>query len=114
MSIKAIWTDETCQHDPRWTAVDAYTISHLHPPSRPNSAALSFALENMRNHGMQNHATYPAYGKFLALQCRMGNVKHALEVGTLGAFTCIWMATMNPGIRITTLDNNLDHVEVVR
>jgi len=114
MSVKGIWTDEECEHDPRWTAVDAYALSHLHPPSRSNTAALTFAVENMHKNGMQNDATYPAYGKYLALQCQVGKVKHALEVGTLGAHTSIWIASQNPEIHITSLEINPKHAEVSR
>lgn len=114
MSTNNIFTSADYEHDPRRTSVDAYTISHLHPASRPNAATLNFTLENIRDQGMLDDSTYPAFGKYLALQCRIGNVKHALEVGTLGGYTSIWIATQNPEIHITTLEVNPKHADVAR
>lgn len=100
--------------DPRWTAVDEYTLSHLHPPSHPTSAALTFALENSNKNGLPDISTYPSFGKFLALQARFGQVKNFLEVGTLGGYTCIWIALLNPEIRITTIEVNPHNIKVAR
>lgn len=44
----------------------------------------------------------------------MGNVKHVLEVGLLGGYTAIWIATLNPGIRITCLEVDPKHARVAR
>lgn len=53
-------------------------------------------------------------GKFFALQCRMLNVKHALEIGTLGGCSAIWLATENPGMKVTTIEYNPHHAQVAR
>jgi predicted O-methyltransferase YrrM len=108
------FTSSNYEQDPRWAAVDDYTQQHLHPKSRPNHDALNHALDNSRAHGLPDISTYPALGKFLALQCRIGNVKYALEVGTLGGYTSIWLASQNPEIHITTLEVNPVHAEVAR
>jgi predicted O-methyltransferase YrrM len=102
------------EQDPRWTAVDAYTLSHLHPPSRPNHAALTSTLERSLKAGIPDISAQPTVTKFLALQCHLGNVKHAVEVGTLGGYTSIFIASENPQIHITTVEINPKNAEVAR
>ena len=53
-------------------------------------------------------------GKFFALQCRMLGVTHALEVGTLGGYSAIWLATENPNLHVTTIEFDPHHAEVAR
>ncbi|PQE26364.1 O-methyltransferase family 3 protein [Rutstroemia sp. NJR-2017a BBW] len=55
-----------------------------------------------------------AQAKFLALQCKLMRVKNVLEVGTLGAFASIYIATENPDCKITTIEFNPKHAEVAR
>ena len=114
MSVKNIFQSHTYEKDPRWAAVDAYTISHLHPNDRPNSENLVKALEHSRDEGLPDIATYPVFAKMLALQCRIGKVRHALEIGTLGGYTSIWLATENPNIKVTSLEVSPKHAEVAR
>ncbi|KAI9728593.1 MAG: hypothetical protein M1834_007621 [Cirrosporium novae-zelandiae] len=114
MSVQNIFTGSYYEKDPRWSAVDGYTISHLHPPTRPNHAPLVHALEHARDEGLPDIATQPVMGKFLALQCRIGRVKHALEIGTLGAYTSIWLATENPEIKVTSVEVDPKHARVAR
>ncbi|KAI1091276.1 hypothetical protein F5B19DRAFT_278564 [Rostrohypoxylon terebratum] len=101
MSTNNIFTNDEYEHDDRWTAVDAYAISHPHPETRPITGILARALENIRDAGMPDDSTYPAFGKYLALQVRSAGAKHVLEVGTLGGYTAIWIASLNPDTRIT-------------
>jgi predicted O-methyltransferase YrrM len=114
MASQKPFTAPQYEHDPRWAAVDTYTLSHLHPPTRENSSALTSALSNSLSQGLPDISTYPALGKFLALQCAIGRVTHALELGTLGAYTSIWIATTNPSIRITTLEISPVHAKIAR
>jgi predicted O-methyltransferase YrrM len=95
-----------------WTDVDAYTVSHLHPPSRPNSEALLAALQNSLDQGLPDIASYPVVAKFYALQCRALGVRHALEVGTLGGYTSIFLASENPGLKVTTVEVDPHHRDV--
>ena len=98
--------------DERWTAIDEYTVSHLHPPTRPNHAVITYAAENSAAKGLDDIATSAAIGKFLALQCRMLKAKHVLEFGTLGGYSAVWMATENPDLTITTLEYDTNNAEV--
>ncbi|CAD6577067.1 MAG: hypothetical protein ASARMPREDX12_008107 [Alectoria sarmentosa] len=100
--------------DTRWTSIDAYTMSHLHPATRPNHAALARTRHRCDEESLPDIACPPPHGKFFALQCRMLNVTHALEVGTLGGYAAIWLATENPTLRVTTVEANPQHAAVAR
>lgn len=97
-----------------WTEVDAYTVGHLHPSSRPNSKALIDALRNSRDQGLPDIASYPVIAKFYALQCRALGVIHALEIGTLGGYTSIFLASENPGMQVTTIEVDPHHRDVAQ
>ncbi|KAI0407989.1 S-adenosyl-L-methionine-dependent methyltransferase [Xylaria palmicola] len=92
--------------DKTWTDVDAYTQQHVHPPKLPYHQALLDALENSRDKGLPDIVTAPVMAKMYALQCRTKGVKHALEFGTLGAYTSIWLALLNPKMQVTSLEIN--------
>lgn len=114
MTTKINWTSNTYKHDRRWPAVDKYTFSHSHPASRPNTSALENALTASRAAGLPDYSLSPTQGKFLALHCQASGVMHALEVGTLGGYSAIWLASENPQLRLTTVEYNPKHVAVAR
>ncbi|KAI9737561.1 MAG: hypothetical protein M1834_009716 [Cirrosporium novae-zelandiae] len=114
MAAKNVFTNIKYEQDPRWVAVDDYTFSNLHPSTRPNTEALRHALVNARDQGLPDIATNPMQGKFISLQCRLVGAKHALEVGTLGGYGSIWLATENPGLHITTIEMDPKRAEVAR
>ncbi|KAI1330603.1 S-adenosyl-L-methionine-dependent methyltransferase [Xylariaceae sp. FL0255] len=97
-----------------WTDVDAYTVERTHPPSKPNHQVLLDALRNSRDKDLPDIGTAPVIAKMYALQCKAKGVKHALEFGTLGAYTSIWLATENPGIQVTTIEINEHHAAVAK
>ncbi|KAI9758710.1 MAG: hypothetical protein M4579_002885 [Chaenotheca gracillima] len=109
-----VFTGSYFEQDARWSAVDAYTISHLDKTSAPIHDALQSALANSIKRGLPDISSFPTQSKFIALQCRIGKVQHALEVGTLGGYTSIWIASQNPSIRITTVEIDPKHAEVAR
>ncbi|KAL8714470.1 MAG: hypothetical protein Q9220_001803 [cf. Caloplaca sp. 1 TL-2023] len=100
--------------DTRWTAIDEYTLANLHPASRPNSTALSHALENSQANGLPDIGCPAVQGKFFALQCRMLNVTHSLELGTLGGYSAIWLLTTNPQMHITTIEYDSHHAKIAQ
>ena len=105
MSVNGLaFTSDWHVQQPVWTAVDGYTTSHLHPPTRTNSTALLDALRHSRDQGLPDIASCPVVAKFFALQCRALRVKHALELGTLGGYTSIWLASENPEMQVTTIE----------
>jgi predicted O-methyltransferase YrrM len=105
---------DIAHYNPVWGKVDTYALAHSHPASRPNTAALENALTASREAGLPDISLSAAQGKFLALHCRAAGVAHALEVGTLGGYSAIWLASENPALRLTTVEYNPLHVEVAR
>lgn len=102
------------EQDDRWTAVDHFQFPHLFPPSRPYHAAIEHAFKNSIDKGLEDISVAPSQGKFLAIQCQIIGAKHVLEIGTLGAYSTIWMASASPDIRITTLEIDPHIAEIAR
>lgn len=97
-----------------WAVVDQYTNSHTHPKSRANTEALRRGLAASKEAGLPDIAASSAQAKFLALFIRSVGVTHALEIGTLGGLTAIWLASENPQLHVTTIEVNPDNAEVAR
>lgn len=114
MSTSARDSKDVAKYNPVWATVDTYALGHSQPASRPNTASLENALAASREAGLPNISLSAAQGKFLALHCRAAGVTHALEVGTLGGYSAIWLASENPALRLTTVEYELVHVEVAR
>jgi predicted O-methyltransferase YrrM len=103
------------EHDPRWTAVDEYAFSHLHPSSAtPPTSALDHALSTSEKEGLPDIAVSPSQGKYLQLQARLMRAKNILEVGTLGGYSTIWLANATPNVKVTSVEVNKHHAEVAR
>lgn len=103
------------EKDPRWTAVDEYAFSHLHPStSSPPISALDHALQNSEKEGLPDIAVSPSQGKYLQLQARLIRAKDILEVGTLGGYSTIWLATSTPDVRVTSVEVDSHHADVAR
>ena len=102
------------EHDSRWTAVDDYQYAHLHPKSQQLQSALDHAIENSARQGLDEISVYPSQGKFMALQCQIINAKHILEIGTLGAYSTIWLASASPDARVVTIECDPHAAEVAR
>jgi len=95
----------------RWAAVDAYFADLLAPADGSLQAAL---VEN-------SASSLPAYdvsatqGKMLALFARMVGARRILEIGTLGAYSTIWMARALPvSGKLVTIEFNDMHADVAR
>ncbi|EFQ36839.1 hypothetical protein CGRA01v4_04245 [Colletotrichum graminicola] len=109
---KNIW--QSYRHNPRWAAVDEYALKQTHPPSRPNTRPLQHALSLSSEAGLPDYSLPACHAKFLALHCRTASVRHALEVGTLGGYTAIWLASENPQMTVTTIEQDFRNVVVAR
>ncbi|KAL1663627.1 O-methyltransferase-domain-containing protein [Schizophyllum commune] len=72
-----------------WAASEAYHAKYL--LGEPD-AALAFAVENSRKNGLLDIAVSAPQGKYLHLLVRALKAKRVLEIGTLGAYSTIWMA----------------------
>lgn len=94
-----------------WAAVDRYFADRLLPPD----AALAAALEASDAAGLPAISVSPPQGKFLHLLARASGARSVLEIGTLGGYSTIWLATaLPPGGRVVTLEADPKHAEVAR
>ncbi|WP_404433712.1 O-methyltransferase [Microbacterium lacus] len=91
-------TDPTSE---RWRALDAYFAETLvgHDP------ALEAAVAAQREADLPAIEVAPVNGKFLHLLTRISGAKRVLEIGTLGAYSTIWMARALPaGGQVVTIE----------
>ena len=107
------FSDSGYEQDPRAGLVDQYTSSHLLAPSRNrHHDALEKSYQNSVDKGLPDISCYPSQGKFLAIQARIARAENILEVGTLGGYSAIWMATAGDHVRITSIEVDPHHKEV--
>jgi predicted O-methyltransferase YrrM len=107
---------QSYEQDPRWTAVDEYSFSHLHPSSRttPSQATLEHARTNSENQGLPDIAVSPSQGKYLKLQAQLVKAKNILEVGTLGGYSTIWLASASKHVKVITVEVDKHHAKVAK
>lgn len=93
----------------KWTAVDQY-IGDLLVQSSPS---LIQALEASTRAGLPAISVSPAQGKFLQQLVQILDARSILEVGTLGGYSTIWLASALPsGSRVVTLEVDAGHAAV--
>jgi len=93
----------------QWTTVDRYITDLLIPPD----PALDAALEDSDAAGLPAISVTPAQGKLLWLFVRLVNARKILEIGTLGAYSTIWLARALPeGGRLITLEADPKHARI--
>jgi predicted O-methyltransferase YrrM len=96
---------------PVWIAVDRYFGELL----APADAQLDAALAANREAGLPAIDVSPLQGKFLHILVQIMQPHRVLEIGTLGAYSTIWMARALPrGGRIVTLEFSPMHADVAR
>jgi predicted O-methyltransferase YrrM len=94
-----------------WADVDEFFTSNL----LPADDVLRATLETNVAERLPPIAVTPPQGKLLHLLARACGAKRILEIGTLGAYSTIWMArALPPGGRLITLEIDLHHAEVAR
>jgi predicted O-methyltransferase YrrM len=94
-----------------WADVDEFFTSNL----LPADDVLRETLETNVAEHLPPIAVTPPQGKLLHLLARACGAKRILEIGTLGAYSTIWMArALPPGGRLITLEIDLHHAEVAR
>jgi predicted O-methyltransferase YrrM len=95
----------------QWTAVDSYITDLLVRPD----PALVLALESSTAAGLPPINVSANQGKLLYLLARTQGARNILELGTLGAYSTIWLARALPaGGRVVTLECEAKHAEVAR
>ena len=94
-----------------WAAVDDFFNEHvLHADD-----ALNAAMETSVAEGLPPISVPPPQGKLLYLFARMVNARRILEIGTLGAYSTIWMARALPNDgKLITLEIDEHHADVAR
>jgi predicted O-methyltransferase YrrM len=94
-----------------WNAVDAYFVGK----TGASDAALTAALAANAAAGLPAIDVSPPQGKLLSLLARMAGARKALEIGTLGGYSTIWLARAVPadGL-VVTLEAIPAHAAVAR
>jgi predicted O-methyltransferase YrrM len=94
-----------------WLSVDQYLASALIAPD----PALEAALQASDAAGLPSIAVSPTQGKLLQIFARLCGARNILEIGTLGAYSTIWLARALPaGGRLVTLEADARHAAVAR
>jgi predicted O-methyltransferase YrrM len=94
-----------------WADVDR-TLGDL---LAPHDAALDRALDANHEAGLPPIDVPPLLGKFLEVMMRMVGASRALEIGTLGGYSTIWMArALRAGGRLITLELEARNAEIAR
>lgn len=98
----------------RWTEVDDYINARVVRPDQ----ALDAALNATADAGMPPIAVSAAQGKLLFILARTLRATKVLEIGTLGAYSTIWLARALPapaaGGKLISLEIDPKHAEVAR
>jgi len=95
----------------QWQAVDNYISDLL----VPEDEALSAALAASDAAGLPAINVAPNQGKLLYLLARMVGARTALEIGTLGGYSTIWLARALPADgRLISLEYDPAHADVAR
>jgi predicted O-methyltransferase YrrM len=95
----------------KWTEIDKYFSNAL----IPSDPVLDGALESSMAAGLPAISVSPNQGKLLETLARILNARSILEIGTLGAYSTIWLARgMQAGGRLITLEADPAHAAVAR
>lgn len=95
----------------KWTEVDRFFSDALIAPD----PVLESALESSRAAGLPAINVSPNQGRLLEILARIINARSILEIGTLGAYSTIWLARgMQAGGRLITLEADPAYAAVAR
>ena len=96
--------------DTGWAAVDDYIVEKLLGAEPPQGV-----LEANAGAGLPAIDVSPPQGKFLYLLAKATGSQRILEVGTLGAYSTIWLTRALPAAgSLVTLEIDPHHAEVAR
>lgn len=94
-----------------WTKVDAFFGQSL----IPEDPVLQAVLQASQDAGLPAINVAPNQGKLLHLMARMAGARRILEIGTLAAYSTIWLARAVPaGGSVVTLEADAAHAKVAQ
>jgi predicted O-methyltransferase YrrM len=94
-----------------WQRLDAYFTATL----VGHDAALDAAVADQNAAGLPPIEVAPVNGKLLHLLARMSGARRILEIGTLGAYSTIWMARAIPDDgHVVTIEAEPRNAEIAR
>jgi predicted O-methyltransferase YrrM len=94
-----------------WNNVDSYIDDLL----VGKDDALQAALASNAAEGLPAIDVSPSQGKLLHLLAQLSGARSVLEIGTLGAYSTIWLArAVGENGRVVTLESQPHHAEVAR
>lgn len=77
--------------------------------------ALTDTIKSLDREGLPQHSVSPNQGKFLQVMMIACNAKRVLELGTLGAYSTIWLARALPANgKVITIEVDKHHAEVAQ
>nr|WP_212763151.1 O-methyltransferase [Gordonia araii] len=92
-----------------WTRTDEYLTRTV----ADDAADFDFIRQAQADGGLPDIAVSPNEGKFLYLLARIGNVRRALEVGTLGGYSTAWLAkAVGADGLVVSLESEREHADV--
>jgi predicted O-methyltransferase YrrM len=101
----------TLTNERRWNEVDSYFANTL----VGSDPALDQALAANSASGLPSIDVSPTQGKLVHLLARMCGARKALEIGTLGGYSTIWLARALPDDgRLITLELNPKNADVAQ
>jgi len=81
----------------------------------PQDEVLDYVRQNIPKHGLPTISIRAEEGRFLQFLVRTCGGTKALEIGTLGGYSGIWIARgLEPGGRLITIEKDPNHAEVAR
>lgn len=98
-----------------WTEVDAYFEAGLRDGDPALQAALDHVLAASAAAGLPAIQVSPLQGKFLKLLAELMGARRILEVGTLGGYSTLWLASALPADgHLVSLELSPHHADVAR
>lgn len=95
----------------QWMAVENYFSDTIVPSDEVLDAALARSAEA----GLPSIQVAPNQGKLLAILAQSIGARTILEIGTLGAYSTIWLArALPPGGSMVTLEFDPKHADIAR
>lgn len=105
-------------HDQRWSGVDQFLAARHLPSDQALHALMQDIAAQNEKSGLLPISVSPLHGQFLRMMVMQSRARQILEIGTLGAYSTLWMAhglpKEAPDAHIDTIDVDPPHVVAAR